>query len=53
MLDHIAFAEENPTEYRILFLSVRPPSSGQENSAGDTGKQSGFPLAVQVRAVVP
>jgi len=24
MLDHIAFAEENPTEYRILFLSVRP-----------------------------
>jgi AcrR family transcriptional regulator len=24
MLDHIAFAEEHPTEYRILFLSVRP-----------------------------
>ena len=24
MLDHIAFAEENPTEYRILFLSARP-----------------------------
>ena len=23
MLDHIAFAEENPTEYRILFLSER------------------------------
>jgi hypothetical protein len=26
MLDHIDFAEENPTEYRILFLSVRPPA---------------------------
>jgi len=26
MLDHIAFAQENPTEYRILFLSVRPPA---------------------------
>jgi len=26
MLDHIAFAEENPTEYRILFLAVRPPA---------------------------
>ena len=24
MLDHIAFAEENPTEYRILFLSPPP-----------------------------
>jgi AcrR family transcriptional regulator len=24
MLDHIAFAEENPTEYRILFLAARP-----------------------------
>jgi len=24
MLDHIVFATENPTEYRILFLSVRP-----------------------------
>lgn len=24
MLDHIAFAEENPTEYRILFLSPQP-----------------------------
>jgi AcrR family transcriptional regulator len=24
MSNHIAFAEENPTEYRILFLSVRP-----------------------------
>jgi hypothetical protein len=24
MLDHIAFAKENPTEYRILFLSARP-----------------------------
>src|SRR5882724_1999767 len=33
MLDHIAFAEENP--------------------AGDTGKQSGFPFAIQVRTVVP
>ena len=27
MLDHIAFAEENPTEYRILFLSARPPAA--------------------------
>jgi len=53
MLDHIAFAEENPTEYRILFLSVRPLAAVKKNSAGDTGKQSGFPLAVQVRAVVP
>jgi hypothetical protein len=26
-LDHIAFAEENPTEYRILFLSARPPAA--------------------------
>lgn len=26
MLDHIAFAVENPTEYKILFLSVRPPA---------------------------
>jgi AcrR family transcriptional regulator len=24
MLNHIAFAEENPTEYRILFMSVQP-----------------------------
>jgi AcrR family transcriptional regulator len=24
MLDHIAFAEENPTEYRILFMSAQP-----------------------------
>jgi len=26
MLDHIAFAEENPTEYRILFITARPPA---------------------------
>jgi len=27
MLDHIAFARENPTEYRILFLTARPPAA--------------------------
>ena len=26
MLNHIAFAQENPTEYRILFLSERTPA---------------------------
>jgi AcrR family transcriptional regulator len=27
MLDHIAFAEENPAEYRILFLTARLPAA--------------------------
>jgi AcrR family transcriptional regulator len=31
MLDHIAFAEENPTEYRILFQSPQPPAEVKKN----------------------
>src|SRR5262245_31273378 len=30
MLDDIAFAEENPTEYRILFPSARPPAASKK-----------------------
>ena len=30
MLDHIAFAEGNPTEYRILFLSPQPQAEAKE-----------------------
>lgn len=44
MLDHIAFAEENPTEYRILFLSPQPPAEIKETRQEITENNPAFRL---------
>jgi len=53
MLDHIAFAEEKPTEYRILSLSVRPLAVDKKTRQEIQENNPAFRFAVQVRAVVP
>lgn len=44
MLDHIAFAEENPTEYRILFQSPPPPAEVKETRQDILEKNPAFRL---------
>ena len=47
MLDHIAFAEENPIEYRILFLTARPAAAAKKTRQEIQKKNPAFRVLFQ------